>query len=636
MSKVESNKRLIWFAIVVFIIAGAGIGYAAVPQSTTRTTGAGITTYVGHNVNATVEYYRGAQNYTAWLLAKSGVAAIPFDQDLNTTDNVSFASVNATDEFYRNGSNYTAQIEALIAAGGGGSANFNLSTGATAYVGYDSERTSQTNYWLVDGTADNIQIQAAIDYVKALETPKGSVCLEQGTYNTIAEIEIGGMSDFRLYSNGVANIDKTGSFHGINIHNSDNIFVNGFNLSTTDGYRNHYSLVLVEGSSDVWINKNLLQGSYFGVNVRANQTTYTKSIRVHVNDNEIYNFTYCGIQFGNGCDSVEADNNYIHDGWSHDGVYLYGIATQTIGEQHTTNPMVEYLSLSNNRITNLNFADGNGMDIHGGNYITVTENQLSNIPNMGIFVHLVAEGEFDAPLNHDWDVSHNILVNCTEGIRIETADDAEVLEDVSVTDNEVTGFTDNAIIVAVNNAANTVMRNVEVSHNTITNSTGSVYGSGIIVYVPGASAGVCENVVIEGNIVDGSTGGANKMGTMIQVSYFNNVKISNNVVSDFYADSGGQGITIEVSENAQISNNIVADGYILIRTIGCTGTMITNNRLDGSPNPIYSPAGNTRIMIVGNNWEGCAAQIDTGGSTTPRISANLNSTGEWFTGDNPE
>ena len=40
-------------------MAGATIGYAAVTQSTIRTTGGGITTYVGHYVNATVGYYVG-------------------------------------------------------------------------------------------------------------------------------------------------------------------------------------------------------------------------------------------------------------------------------------------------------------------------------------------------------------------------------------------------------------------------------------------------------------------------------------------------------------------------------------------------------------------------------------------------
>ena len=330
MSKVESNKRLIWFTVIIAIIIGANGVYAAVPQSTVRTDG-GITTYVGQYMNATVEYYRGNENYTAWLLAKSGVAAIPFDQDLNTTDNVSFASVNATNDFYLNGANYTAWIEAAIAAGAGvdvrhdqdlnttdtvgfaninatweyyrgganytawllgkadaatttydqgldttdnvsfasvnatndfylnganytawieaaiaaeilpgnftlayedmgapagprtslnfiegenitltvtddalndqinititstggggvgsGENNFNISSGATAFVGTDSERTGQTNYFLVDGTADEVQINAAVTYANGLGG--GEVMFEYGTYVIDASI----------------------------------------------------------------------------------------------------------------------------------------------------------------------------------------------------------------------------------------------------------------------------------------------------------------------------------------------------------------------------------------------------------------------------------------------------------------
>lgn len=68
-------------------------------------------------VNAT-EFYLNGANYTALIESLILAGANPFDQDLNTTDNVSFASVNATDEFYRAGANYTAWIESIVTAGG--------------------------------------------------------------------------------------------------------------------------------------------------------------------------------------------------------------------------------------------------------------------------------------------------------------------------------------------------------------------------------------------------------------------------------------------------------------------------------------------------------------------------------------
>lgn len=88
------DKRIIGF-ILLFLLAGAAVGYAAIPQNTfIQNQGGTMPTF-----NATVEYYRGALNYTAWLLTKVGaVGGWPvFDQDLNTTDSVEFDDVNVTD-----------------------------------------------------------------------------------------------------------------------------------------------------------------------------------------------------------------------------------------------------------------------------------------------------------------------------------------------------------------------------------------------------------------------------------------------------------------------------------------------------------------------------------------------------------
>ena len=104
-----NDKRAVIFCLTVLLLAGTVVGYAAVPQSTVRTTGAGITTYVGHfgNFTESVEtdaYFLGAVNktdifaypqqptsYTVWndtgtIYAKYG------DTSLVT----SYASLNAT------------------------------------------------------------------------------------------------------------------------------------------------------------------------------------------------------------------------------------------------------------------------------------------------------------------------------------------------------------------------------------------------------------------------------------------------------------------------------------------------------------------------------------------------------------
>ena len=59
--------------------------------------------------------------------------------------------------------------------------------GATAYVGFDANKDDlYTNYWYCDETADNVQIQEAIDY--AITLGGGKVFLERGNYQIAAQI----------------------------------------------------------------------------------------------------------------------------------------------------------------------------------------------------------------------------------------------------------------------------------------------------------------------------------------------------------------------------------------------------------------------------------------------------------------
>ena len=62
--------------------------------------------------------------------------------------------------------------------------------GATAYVGFNEALEPKVNYFLCDGTADDVQIQAAIDYVNALGG--GDVYISRGTYTIASTITITG------------------------------------------------------------------------------------------------------------------------------------------------------------------------------------------------------------------------------------------------------------------------------------------------------------------------------------------------------------------------------------------------------------------------------------------------------------
>ena len=85
------DKRVQLWILIAFLLACTTIGYAAVPQSTIRTTGGGITTYVGHYFNFTEGLYQGAT------------------QLIDDTGNADLTSVDA-DQYYLNTVNITNTV----------------------------------------------------------------------------------------------------------------------------------------------------------------------------------------------------------------------------------------------------------------------------------------------------------------------------------------------------------------------------------------------------------------------------------------------------------------------------------------------------------------------------------------------
>jgi len=64
----------------------------------------------------------------------------------------------------------------------------NTLEGETAFVGFDVTKSGYVNYFLCDGTADDVQIQEAVDYVYGLGG--GIVQLESGTYSITATVNV--------------------------------------------------------------------------------------------------------------------------------------------------------------------------------------------------------------------------------------------------------------------------------------------------------------------------------------------------------------------------------------------------------------------------------------------------------------
>jgi len=98
-----NDKRAVIFCLTVLLLAGTVVGYAAVPQSTVLTTGAGITTYVGHYMNITLGWYQGATErldaggnavFTTVDTGQGAYELYAMNQDVESTDAVIFASVD--------------------------------------------------------------------------------------------------------------------------------------------------------------------------------------------------------------------------------------------------------------------------------------------------------------------------------------------------------------------------------------------------------------------------------------------------------------------------------------------------------------------------------------------------------------
>lgn len=151
MTTPEKSKRIIGLVLIALIMTVGGFVLAAVPLNTfTENKGGSMFTF-----NATGGYWVGANEVISSARAITGT----------TVDSVEYylSSVNITEIF-------------------------NTTQGATATVGTNPQLDFLPNYWYSDGVADNVQMQAAIDYIETLGG--GELFIEEGSYNIIAQVEV--------------------------------------------------------------------------------------------------------------------------------------------------------------------------------------------------------------------------------------------------------------------------------------------------------------------------------------------------------------------------------------------------------------------------------------------------------------
>jgi hypothetical protein len=82
----------------------------------------------------------------------------------------------------------------------GGGEGCAILEGASAYVGFDECKESYANYFLCDGTADDVQIQDALDYIDGLGG--GTLHAELGVYDIISDINIPSTDQYIIQGEG--------------------------------------------------------------------------------------------------------------------------------------------------------------------------------------------------------------------------------------------------------------------------------------------------------------------------------------------------------------------------------------------------------------------------------------------------
>jgi hypothetical protein len=130
--------------------------------------------------------------------------------------------------------------------------------GSTAYVGYDGCKESKANYFLCDGVADDVQINAAEAYVTALGG--GTVEFERGTY-VLADPIIPTGNDIWYKGQGrgtTINGDGLATTeHGFHITGREDIRIGNMAIQTENGGGKTSHCIFIEDGSDRFIIDNV-------------------------------------------------------------------------------------------------------------------------------------------------------------------------------------------------------------------------------------------------------------------------------------------------------------------------------------------------------------------------------------------
>lgn len=239
-----------------------------------------------------------------------------------------------------------------------------------------------------DGTADDVEIQAALD---ALPATGGRVILLDGTYNTIANITVPATSALEGQSFNTIIIPAGAAI-------TNGIVLNGNNIKLAN-----FKITLAAGCGTGGARPNVVYA--IGMNHLLIENMYLVGDKSVADDGS--NLRQCGILFDN------VDDSEINTVWSEDnmkyGIHLYNGSDYNVvngcrSQGNAQSGIYIYTSSNNNTITgNICQSNGNGIIVEASSsYNTITGNTCLTGGN-GIFLFTSADNNT---------ITGNTLQNC--------------------------------------------------------------------------------------------------------------------------------------------------------------------------------------------------------------------------------
>jgi len=202
--------------------------------------------------------------------------------------------------------------------GGGGGTGCAVLEGATAYVGFDECKEPYANYFLCDGVADDVQINAAEAYVTGLGG--GSVELERGTF-VLADPIIptgnrvwyrGQGRDTFIDGDGLATTE-----HAFHITGRTDIIISDMRMQTQDGGTKTCHCIFIEDGADQFLVDNvwIVASDSDGIHVEGTDINYGRVQRCSITGCDADGI-YASMDAANYLDYLTVSDNDI---WGNGG-----------------------------------------------------------------------------------------------------------------------------------------------------------------------------------------------------------------------------------------------------------------------------------------------------------------------------